>query len=137
MDEAGTKEDKHDCNSRINLAGSLAAKQEVDIDAAKEVPTDDGGEGEKQQADGDYTVAEGGAEHLTEGQLSHIGLGDTVCGTGGQNAVVGIERGDDDKRSHGQHHEGVNKHTDHGDDTLIVGLLYLGNGVCMGSGAHA
>ncbi len=135
--QAGTKEDKHDCNSRINLAGSLAAKQEVDVDAAKEVPTDDGGEGEEQQADGDYTVAEGGAEYLTEGQLSHIGLGDTVCGAGGQNAVAGIERGDDDKRGHGQHHEGVNKHTDHGDDTLIVGLLYLGNGVGMGSGAHA
>ena len=72
--QAGTKEDKHDCNSRINLAGSLAAKQEVDVDAAKEVPTDDGGEGEEQQADGDYTVAEGGAEYLTEGQLAILVL---------------------------------------------------------------
>ncbi len=30
---------------------------------------------------------------------------------GGQNAVAGIERGDDDKRRHGQHHEGIDEHT--------------------------
>ncbi len=53
--QAGAEEDKHDCNSRINLAGSrLAAKQEVDIDAAEEVPADDRRERKKQQADGDY-----------------------------------------------------------------------------------
>ena len=50
------------------------------------------------------------AEH--GGHIPHI----AVC----QRAIGGVEGADDDQRVEGQHHEGVDEHTDHRHNALIV-----------------
>ena len=53
-----------------------------------------------------------------------------------QNAAIGEQGGDYDKRGHGQHHEGIDKYTRHGDHTLLVRVLNVGKRMRMRSGAH-
>ena len=54
----------------------------------------------------------------------------------GQRAVAGVEGGDDDEGSHGQDHKGVDEDADHGDHTLVMGMLDLCHGVGVRGRAH-
>ena len=47
-----------------------------------------------------------------------------------------FQRGDDDERSHGEHKEGIDEHTDHGDNALVVRLIDIGKGMCVRCGTH-
>ena len=78
------------------------------------------------------------AEHSSEGGLGQIGLADPLGDDAGvEDAVAGIQSGDDDQRIEGEHHKGVDEHAHHGHHALIVGVLHVGLGVGVGGGAHA
>ena len=86
------EEDEHQCDHGIDDAAQPAvpaAKQVVGIDLTEQVPAQDSGEGEEQQADGYDRVAEAGTEDPGEGQLGDVGLGHAFRSPGGQNAVAG------------------------------------------------
>ena len=63
-------------------------------------------------------------------------LGDSAGITACQNAVGGVEGGDDNQCIEGQHHKGVDEHTDHGNAALLMGILDVGQRMGMGGGAH-
>jgi len=137
------QEDEDQSDHGVNHGGSLGillAEEEVGVDLAEQVPAQNGGEGEEEQADGHEDVAEGGAEHGAEGGLGQVGLADHGLSGGGagsvQGAVSGVEGGDDNQSVEGEHHEGVDEHADHSDDALIVGVLHVGLSVSVGSGTH-
>ena len=68
----GAQEDKHQGDGGIDLGGMLA-EQVDDVDLAKQVPAENGGEGKEEQADGHESGAQAGAEHGAEGRLGQVG----------------------------------------------------------------
>ena len=71
------EEDEHQCDNGIDDAAQPAvpaAKQVVGIDLTEQVPAQDSGEGEEQQADGHEFGTQTGTEHGAEGGLRQIGL---------------------------------------------------------------
>ena len=123
--EAGAEHDEAEGDNGVELH-ELGAEQGLHVHFAEEVPADDGGEGEEEQADSDEQVAEL-AEHGAEGAL----------GEGGAGQAAGPGAGDhDDEGGAGEHHEGVDEHGDHGHHALIVRMLDLGKGVGMGGRTH-
>ena len=81
----------------------------------------------KQQTDGDEHRPEAAAEHGAERGLGEVVLAQRLRHRAGiavrERAVRRVERGDDDERVEGQHHEGVDEHADHGDDALLMRRL--------------
>ena len=131
------QEDEHQGDDGVDHHGLLA--EQVDgVDLAEQVPAQYGGEGEEEQADGHEHGAQALAKDGAECGLSQVGLSDALGnGAGGQNAVGGVQGGDDDQSVQSQHHESVHEHADHGYHALVVGISDVGLGVGVGSGAHA
>ena len=134
--DAGAEEDEHYGDDGIHR-DRLFAEQVFHIDAAEEVPAEDGGEGKEHQADGHEQAAGGIAHDAGEGDLRHVGLADALGGAGGKDAVAGIQGGDHDQCGHGENDKGIDEYTDHGDDALLVGAADLCHGVGVRGGAHA
>ena len=139
----GAQEDEYQSDNGVDHAAELAvlaAEKVVGVDLTEQVPAEDGGEGEEQQADGHELGAQAVAEYGTEGRLGQVGLaqggGDVAEVAVGQRAVSGVQGADDDQGIQGQDDEGVDEHTDHGHDTLIVGVGHIGLGVGVGRRAH-
>jgi len=138
--QAGTEEYEHQSDERVHGNG-LLAEEIFHVDLTEVVPAEYGGECEEEKAHCNKDGAYGLAEAHGESQLNHIGLGDAFCCTGGcgggERAVAGVESGDNDESGHGEDNEGIEEETDHGHDTLIVGLLDVCKGVGVGSRTHA
>ena len=116
-----TKDDKRNNQQCIDLGGFLA-EERLEINFAKEIPADDGGESEEQHADRDENVAEV-AECAAECSLCQ-------CSTLQATADFQATRGQNDESGQRQHDESVDENTHHCDDTLLFGILDLGQ--CMG-----
>lgn len=136
----GAQEDEHQPQNGVNLGG-LFAEEIYYVDFAEQVPAQNGGEGEEEQANCHEHGAGGLAEYHTEGGLRQICLAQSGAGRGGsalsQRAACGIQGGDDHQRVEGEHHKGIHKHADHGHHALVVGVGHIGLGVGVGGGAHA
>ena len=61
---------------------------------------------------------------------------DAVSSAACEDAVTGVEGGDNDKSGHGENDEGVDEKADHCDNALVVRLFNICHRVCVGSGAH-
>ena len=123
--EAGTEHDEEHHNGGIDLH-ILCAEEGLHVGLAEEIPADDGGKGEEEQADGDVDIAEG-TEYGVKGYLGQFRAGAAGVPHAGD---------DDDKRRAGEHHEGVDEHAHHGHHALIVGVGHLGKSMGMGRGTH-
>ena len=80
--------------------------KEIDhIDLAEHVPSEDGGESKEEQADCHEDIAGVGAEHRSESSLRQVRLVDRICQcslvSAFQNAALGIQGRNDDKRIQG------------------------------------
>ena len=139
----GTQQDEHQRDHGIDHGadlGILPAEEPDGVDLAEQVPAQNRGESEEEQADSHELGAEAGSHHGAEGGLGQIGLAEhgghiphiAVC----QRAIGGVEGADDDQRVEGQHHEGVDEHTDHRHNALLVRILHVGLSVGMGGRAH-
>ena len=129
----GTHHDEYQSDNTVDGGGLLAAaKQCLHIALTEEVPADDGGESEEQQADCHESIAEG-AEGIVEGSLCQTHSGQQLAVSIGGAQHTG---GQDHQCGHGQHDEGIDEDTDHSHSTLILGLVNLSHGVGVGSGAH-
>ena len=120
--------------------GILLAEEVVGIDLTKQVPAQNGGECEEEQADSHEDGAELLAEDHTKCGLGKIGLGQHGAGSSGaalvERATLGVEGGDDDESVQGQHHEGVDEHTGHSHNALIVGVSHVSLRVSVGGRTH-
>ena len=139
----GAQEDEYQGDNGVDHVAELAvlaAEKVVGVDLTEQVPAEDGREGKEQQADGHELGAQAGAEYGAESRLGQVGLaqggGDVAEVAVGQRAVSGVQGADNDQGIQGQDDEGVNEHTDHGHDTLIVGVGHIGLGVGVGRRAH-
>ena len=98
------EEDEHQRDDGIDDAAQLAvlaAEQIVGVDLAEQVPAEDGGEGEEQQADGHKLGAQAGTKYGAKGGLGQVGLaqggGDVAGVAAGQRAILGVQGADDDQ----------------------------------------
>ena len=156
--EDGACEDAQERNDGIDDGGFLA--EEIgEVDSAEEVPADDGGEGEEEEASRNEDTADGvtdrriaaeerGEAHL-EGALYHIGVNDTDGGGEIRKALAFgsdktcerslgcIKRGKNDECGDGKNDEGVDEYADHCADALIVRLFDVSLRVRVGGGTHA
>ena len=94
----GAQEDEHQRDDSIDDAAQLAvlaAEQIVGVDLAEQVPAEDGGEGEEQQADGHKLGAQAGTKYGAKGGLGQVGLaqggGDVAGVAAGQRAILGVQ----------------------------------------------
>lgn len=115
---------------------ALLAEEVGDVDLAEEIPAEDGGEGKEEQAHRDEHVARGLTEDDAKRGLGEVGLAERG-GRGGSTAFVegtalSVEGGDDDERVEGQDDEGIDEHTNHGDNALIVRALDVRERVGVG-----
>ena len=133
--QAGAEEDEHQREHRIDL-DRLFAEEIFHIDLAEEVPAEDRGEREEQQADRDEERADALAEAVRERELCHVRLAHAIGSTGSENAIIGIEAGNNDESRHGEDDKGIDEQTDHGDYALIVRLLHVRHSVRMRGRAH-
>ena len=136
----GTQEDEYQGNQRINHDG-FPSEEVSHVDLAEEVPPQNGGEGEEEQADGHKHGPQILPKHHAEGRLGQVGLADDLGDGAGiparQGAALGVEGGDDHQGVEGQHHEGINEHADHSHHALIVGAGDVRQRMGVRSGAHA
>ena len=120
--------------------GVLLAEEIVGIDLTEQVPAQHGGEREEEQADSHEDGAELLTEHGTESGLGQVGLGDDGAGSSSaavmQGATLGVQGRDDNQSVQGQNDEGIDEHTDHGHNTLIMGVSHIGLSVSVGSRTH-
>ena len=139
----GAHQDEHQSDEGVDHGaglGVLLAEKPDGVDLAEQVPAQNRGESEEEQADSHEFGTEAGSHHRAESGLGQIGLAEhgghiphiAVC----QRAIGGVEGADDDQRVEGQHHEGVDEHTDHRHNALLVRILHVGLSVGMGGGAH-
>ena len=139
----GAHQDEHQGDEGVDHGaglGVLLAEKPDGVDLAEQVPAQDRGEREEEQADGHELCAEPGPHNGAESGLGQIGLAEhggdvahiAVC----QRAIGGIEGTDDDQRIEGQHYEGVNEHAHHGHNALIVRRGHIGLRVGVWGGAH-
>ena len=95
------EEDEHEREDGVDH-GALLAEEVGDVDLAEEVPAQDRGEGEEEQADGDEHVARTLAEDDAERGLGEVGLaehaGDIADIAARERAVRRVKGGDDDER---------------------------------------
>ena len=121
-------------------AGALLAEEVGHVDLAEEVPAQDRGEGKEEQTDRDEHIARALAEDRAECALGEVGLivdgADGRFAAAGERAVSRVESGDDDERVEGQDDEGIDEHTDHGDNALIVRALDVRERVGVGGRTH-
>ena len=133
------EEDEHEREDGVDH-GALLAEEVGNVDLAEEVPAQDRGEREEEQAHRDEHVARALAEDDAEGGLGEVGLAERSAGRGSaavvEGAALGVEGGDDDERVERQDDEGVDEHADHGDDALIVRAVNIREGVGVRGGAH-
>ena len=133
------EEDEHEREDGVDH-GALLAEEVGDVDLAEEVPAQDRGEGEEEQADGDEHVARTLAEDDAERGLGEVSLaehaGDVTDIAARERAVRRVKGGDDDERVERQDDEGVDEHADHGDDALVVRAVNIREGVGVRGGAH-
>ena len=139
----GAHQDEHQGDEGVDHGaglGVLLAEKPDGVDLAEQVPAQNRGESEKEQADSHELGAEAGSHHGAEGSLGQIGLAEhgghiphiAVC----QRAIGGVEGADDDQCVEGQHHECVNEHAHHRHNALLVRILHVSLSVGMGGGAH-
>ena len=133
------EEDEHEREDGVDH-GALLAEEVGDVDLAEEVPAQDRGEGEEEQADSDEHVARTLAEDDAEGGLGEVGLAkhasDVTDIAARERAICRVKGGDDDERVERQDDEGVDEHADHGDDALVVRAVNIREGVGVRGGAH-
>ncbi len=139
----GAQEDEYQCDNGVyNGAdlGILLAEEILNIDLTEKIPAQHGRESEEEEADGDEDSTEAFAEDNAKGGLGEVGLIDDIGnGTGVaicKRTVGGIEGGDDDKCVESENNKAVDENAHHGNNALLVGVLYVGLCVGMGGGAH-
>lgn len=139
----GAHQDEHQGDEGVDHGaglGVLLAEKPDGVDLAEQVPAQNRGESEEEQADGHELGAQAGTHHGAEGGLGQVGLaegGSHIAHIAArQRAVSSVEGADDDQRIEGQDHEGVDEHADHGHHALVVGVLHVGLSVGMGGRAH-
>ena len=98
--QAGAQEYEDDGNQGEYL-GSLCPKEIGYIYLGKEVPAENCGKGEEQQADGHEDAGNAMAKDSGKGQLCHIGLGYALGSTGCQNAAISVQARDNNQGSQG------------------------------------
>ena len=135
----GAQEDEYQGNHHVNL-DTLLSEQVIGVDLTKQVPAQNGRECEEEQTHGNEHGTGGLSINGTESSLCQVGFvqhgGDITHIAVGKRAVRGVKSGDDDQSVQGQNHKGVDEHTDHGHDTLLMGIGNIGLGVGVRSGAH-
>ena len=135
----GAEEDEDEREQRVNI-GALLAEEVDHVDLAKQVPAQDRGECEEEQAHRDERVARLRAEHRAERALGKVrlveGAAQRCRAAAGERAVARVERGDDDKGVERQDDEHVDEHADDGDSALLVRIFDVGERVGVGRGAH-
>ena len=132
------QEDEHQTQHGVDNSGFFA--EEIHhVDLAEQVPAQDGGESEEEQADRDEHSAGALPKDHAEGGLRQVGLAQGGAGGGsalGQRPALRVQGGDHHQGVQGQDHEGIHKHADHSHHALLMRGGYVGLGVGVGGGAH-
>ena len=133
----GAKEDEDQRETGVSAVAPFAEKV-GHVDLAEEVPAEDRGKGEEEEAHRDEHAAGLVAKHRAERALGKIrlveGAAQCCCAAAGERAVARIERGDDDKRVKREDNEHVDEHADDGDGALLMGVFDVGERMGMGRG---
>lgn len=121
----------------LNTGTAFFAEQIVNIDLCEQIPTQDSGECEEQEANCDEYVAASFAEQAAECDLSHICFIDAVVNTLGKCAVAGVQNGDNYQSGDGNNNKHVDEYRNECQNSLFVGVLHICHSVCVRGGAHA